>query len=90
MFSRESLTDPRRIGLLALALGGAWLGRLFLGDLGAFGDFAFVLVVVLVVGLLPLPTWEEAPERRWVAALGMVALAIVIAVVVTYFQNKRA
>jgi len=80
MFTRESLTDPRRIGLIASLFCGLWLGRLFVGDLGAAGDWAIVVIGLVGLLLMPLPPWEEKPDRRWLAALGMVALALVVAV----------
>ena len=44
---------------------------------------AFVLLGMVAMLLVPLPPWEEAPERRWVAAVGMVAVCLIIALVFT-------
>ena len=75
--------DPRRIGFVVAVPCAAWVAHLFLGDLGTLGTGAFVLLGMVAMLLVPLPPWEEAPERRWVAAVGMVAVCLIIALVFT-------
>ena len=61
----------------------AWVSHLFLGDLGTVGTVAFIVVGVVAMLVVPLPPWEEVPQRRWVAAIGMVAGCLVVTALAT-------
>ena len=90
MPSRESIADPRRIGFVVAVPCAAWVSHLFLGDLGTAGTVAFIVVGVVAMLVVPLPPWEEVPQRRWVAAIGMVAVCLVIVLVATLVDGPTS
>ena len=83
MPSRESIADPRRIGFVVAVPCAAWVSHLFLGDLGTAGTVAFIVVGVVAMLVVPLPPWEEVPQRRWVAAIGMLTVCLVVTALAT-------
>ena len=51
---------------------------------------ALIFVGIVAMLLVPLPPWEEAPERRWLAAIGMVAVCLVIVLVATLVHGPTS
>ena len=83
--------DPRRLAFLLLIPGIGWALHYVWPDDG-FGFWLGGVLLAVVMMLVPLPPWQESPNRRWavVAIYAGFSLAIAIAASVIHYLATRA
>ena len=77
--------DPRRLGIAAAGLCGAYVVALFVpGSVAPLVVGLLSAVAALVFAVVtPLPRWRESDDRKRVAAWAMAGEAVAVAAIVT-------